>query len=171
MVREAWAAARAEGVATLDHSYNQFRVTVSAPVAGQVSTARGRGAVASASGPASELAAEVLRDGGNAFDAAFVLAFALCVYHPQAGNLGGGGYLLYQERGAGVRAFGYREQAPAGARREDFLLPDGSPDPDRTAFGPASVCVPGTVKAFFELHRRHGRKPAGDLLREVARRA
>lgn len=162
---------RVRGVAALDHSYNQFRVTVSAPVAGQVSTARGRGAVASASGPASELAVEVLRDGGNAFDAAFVLAFALCVYHPQAGNLGGGGYLLYQERGAGVRALGYREQAPAGARREDFLLPDGSADPDRTAFGPASVCVPGTVKAFFELHRRHGRKAAADLLGEVAHRA
>jgi gamma-glutamyltranspeptidase/glutathione hydrolase len=155
----------------LDHSYNQFRVTVSAPAVGQVSTARGRGAVASASAQASELAAAVLRDGGNAFDAAFTLAFALCVYHPQAGNLGGGGYLLYQERGGDVRALAYREQAPAGARREAFLLPDGSPDPDRTAFGPASVCVPGTVKAFFELHRRHGRKPAGDLLREVARRA
>ena len=144
---------------------------MSAPAAGQVATARGRGAVASASGPASELAAAVLQDGGNAFDAAFVLAFALCVYHPQAGNIGGGGYLLYQERGGAPRALAYREQAPAGARREAYLLPDGTPDPDRTAFGPASVCVPGTVKAFFELHQRHGRRPAGDLLREVARRA
>ena len=121
---------------------------------GAVSTARGRGAVASASRQASELAAAVLQDGGNAFDAAFALAFSLCIYHPQAGNIGGGGYLLFQERGATPKVFGYREQAPGGASRAAFLLPDGTPDPDKTAFGPASVCVPGTVKAFFALQKR-----------------
>jgi gamma-glutamyltranspeptidase/glutathione hydrolase len=136
-----------------------------------VSSARGSGAVASASRQASELALEVLRDGGNAFDAAFALAFSLCLYHPQAGNIGGGGYLLFQEKGTAPRAYGYREQAPAGARREDFLLPDGNPDPDRTAFGPASVCVPGTVKAFFTLQERHGRLKAKNLLLGIARRA
>ena len=155
----------------MDNSYNSFRVTVSGRTRGQVSAARGRGAVASASRQASELAVAVLQDGGNAFDAAFALAFALCVYHPQAGNIGGGGYLLFQERGGRPKAFGYREQAPAGARREAFLLADGSPDPDRTAFGPMSVCVPGTVKAFFLLQRRYGRLQARDLLLEVARRA
>jgi gamma-glutamyltranspeptidase/glutathione hydrolase len=155
----------------LDNSYNRFRVTMAARTAGRVSTARGRGAVVSASPQASELAAAVLRDGGNAFDAAFSLAFSLCVHHPQAGNIGGGGYLLFQERGDRPKVFAYREQAPAGARREAFLLPDGTPDPDRTAFGPASVCVPGTVKAFFELHARYGRLKAGDLLRAVARQA
>ena len=155
----------------LDHSYGSFRVTLSERARGQVSVARGKGAVVSASTQASELAAEVLRDGGNAFDAAFSLAFSLCVYHPQAGNIGGGGYLVFQEKGASPKVFSYREQAPAGARREAFLLPDGAPDPDRTAFGPASVCVPGTVRAFFELQTRYGRLKAGDLLRAVARRA
>jgi len=155
----------------LDNDYNSFRITMAARAAGQVSTARGRGAVASASSQASELAAAVLQDGGNAFDAAFALAFALCIYHPQAGNLGGGGYLLFQERGAGPKVFSYREQAPAAARREDFLLADGTPDPDKTAFGPASVCVPGTVKAFFELQKRYGKLKAKDLLLEIARRA
>jgi gamma-glutamyltranspeptidase/glutathione hydrolase len=142
-----------------------------ARAAGRVSTARGRGAVASASSQASELAAAVLQDGGNAFDAAFALACALVIYHPQAGNLGGGGYLLFQEKGSTPKVFGYREQAPRGARREAFLLPDGTPDPDKTAFGPASVCVPGTVNAFFALQQRYGRLRAKDLLLGIARRA
>jgi len=133
--------------------------------------ARGKGAVASVSRDASALAIAVLEDGGNAFDAAFAMAFSLCVFHPQAGNIGGGGYLLYKERGSAPKAFNFREQAPRGARREDFLRADGNPDPERTAFGPASVCVPGTVKAFFLLQQRHGRLRAADLLNAIAGRA
>jgi gamma-glutamyltranspeptidase/glutathione hydrolase len=155
----------------VDNNYNSYRVTMSARGSAEVSSARGRSAVASASRQASELALEVLKDGGNAFDAAFALAFSLCLYHPQAGNLGGGGYLLFQERGNVPKAYGYREQAPMGATREAFLLPDGNPDPDRTAFGPTSVCVPGTVKAFFQLQGRHGRLKAKHLLLAIARRA
>jgi len=155
----------------VDNNYSSFRVTMSGRGPGEVSTARGKGAVASASRQASELALAVLQDGGNAFDAAFALAFSLCLYHPQAGNIGGGGYLLFKEKGADPRVLSYREQAPAGVRREAFLLPDGSPDPDRTAFGPASVCVPGTVKAFFMLQQRHGRLKAKTLLLGIARRA
>lgn len=154
-------------------SYDAFRIQRAATAAtGNVTTARGRGAVACVSREASELAVAVLRDGGNAFDAAFALAFGLCVHHPQAGNIGGGGYLLYHEKGAREpRVLSFREQAPRGARREAFLGADGSPDPDRTSFGPTSVCVPGTVKAFFTLRERHGRLRSRDLLAEVARRA
>ncbi len=151
--------------------YNAFRVSGAGGGTGRVSTARGRGAVASASAQASELAIQVLQDGGNAFDAAFAAAFALAVCHPQAGNLGGGGYLLFKARGAAPRVINYREQAPAGARHEAFLRADGTPDPERTAFGPASVCVPGTVKAFFALHQGRGRLRASDLLMAVARLA
>ena len=152
-------------------SYGEFRVTMNARPTGRVSTALGKGAVASASRQASELAIEVLEDGGNAFDAAFATAFSLCIYHPQAGNVGGGGYLLFKEKAGRPQVFNYREQAPRGATREAFLLPDGAPDPDRTAFGPTSVCVPGTVKAFFEVQKRHGKLKARDLLLSVARRA
>lgn len=155
----------------MTNDYNSFRVTMKAGAPGQVSMASGRGAVASVSRQASELAIQVLQDGGNAFDAAFAMAFALAIYHPQAGNLGGGGYLLFQEPGARPQVFSYREQAPRGATREAFLRPDGTPDPDRTAFGPTSVCVPGTVKAFCELQQRHGRLQAAGLLEAVAQRA
>jgi gamma-glutamyltranspeptidase/glutathione hydrolase len=153
-------------------SYDDFRVHRSVAVAGTVTTARGKGAVASASREASELAVAVLKDGGNAFDAAFSLAFSLCVYHPQAGNLGGGGYLVFKEKGAAAPgAFCFREQAPAATKREAFLLPDGSPNPDKTAYGPTSVCTPGTVLAFFELQERYGKLRPRDLLLEIAKRA
>lgn len=120
---------------------------------------------------ASELAIEVLKDGGNAFDAAFALAFSLCISHPQAGNVGGGGYLVYREGRQVPRTINFREQAPRAATREAFMLPDGNPDPDKTAFGPMSVCVPGTVKAFFTLQARHGKLKARDLMTAIARLA
>jgi len=151
------------------NNYNDFRVKTSVTEPGTVTTARGRGAVAAVSKEASELAVAVLNDGGNAFDAAFSLAFSLCVYHPQAGNNARGGYLIFKEASAGApKVFNYREESPAGATREAFLLPDGSPDPDKTAYGPSSVCVPGTVKAFFALHERYGKLRAKDILLAVA---
>jgi gamma-glutamyltranspeptidase/glutathione hydrolase len=156
----------------LKSSYNDFRVTVSEKAPGEVSVARGRGAVASAHRQASALAIDVLKDGGNAFDAAFALAFSLCIYHPQAGNIGGGGYLVFHRDGIGTpQAISFREQAPRNATREAFLLPDGMPDPEKTAFGPTSICTPGSVKAFFKLQASHGRLKASDLLLDIARRA
>nr|WP_320131643.1 gamma-glutamyltransferase family protein [uncultured Holophaga sp.] len=152
-------------------NYGDFRVATSSKGPRTLSMATGRGAVASVSRDASTLAIAVMEDGGNAFDAAFALAFSLAVFHPQAGNIGGGGYLVFREKGAAPRAYNFREQAPLKARREDYLLADGNPDPDRTAFGPASVCAPGTVRAFFLLQQRHGRLKAADLLSAIARRA
>jgi gamma-glutamyltranspeptidase / glutathione hydrolase len=87
------------------NGYNDFRITMAASAPGRVSMAQGKGAIASASRQASELAIQVLQDGGNAFDAAFATAFSLCIYHPQAGNLGGGGYLLFREKGAQPKVF------------------------------------------------------------------
>ncbi|WP_005033882.1 gamma-glutamyltransferase [Holophaga foetida] len=151
--------------------YSDFRVATSSVGPRNLSVAQGKGAVASVSKDASALAIAVLEDGGNAFDAAFAMAFSLAVFHPQAGNIGGGGYLVYKEKGNAPRVYNYREQAPRGAKREDYLQADGNPDPDRTAFGPASVCAPGTVKAFFMLQQRHGRLKASDLLLAIARQA
>lgn len=127
--------------------------------------------MASAHRMASELAIDALKDGGNAFDAAFALAFSLCVCHPQAGNIGGGGYLVFREGRDTPKTFNFRERAPLYATRDAFLLPDGSPDPDKTAFGPMSVCTPGTVKAFFTLQKRYGKLRAKDLLDTIAHRA
>jgi gamma-glutamyltranspeptidase/glutathione hydrolase len=153
----------------LGDDYNGFRMSMQKPPKHKVSVAHGKGAAASVSKEATELALEVLNGGGNAFDASFALAFALAVCHPQAGNIGGGGYVLYKHRDeAFPLVINYRERAPEGVAREDYINKDGYINPDRTAFGPLSVCVPGTVKAWFHLHGRYGRMEAKDLILTVA---
>ena len=149
--------------------YEDFRVSLENRVEQRVRIAKGRGAVASVSSQASELGIKVLKDGGNAFDAAFTVAFALTIYHPQAGNIGGGGYLVYKQRGKNrPSCMNYRERSPAGVKREHFVDEHGRADPDRTAYGPKSVCVPGTVKAFFTLQKEHGNLAARDILLSLA---
>ncbi|MCK5094427.1 MAG: gamma-glutamyltransferase, partial [Spirochaetes bacterium] len=150
-------------------SYDGFRVSLQKRVSAAVSVAKGKGAVSSVSKQASELGIKVLKDGGNAFDAAFAVAFSLTVFHPQAGNLGGGGYVVFKEKKTGKpRGFNYREKSPSGANREHYLNEDGSVNPDVTAFGPKSVCVPGTVKAFYTLQKNYGVLKAGDLLSHIS---
>jgi len=135
----------------------------------EVCIAKGKGAVASVSRNATDLAINILKDGGNAFDAAFALAFSLTIYHPQAGNIGGGGYLVFKEKDSKIPGvINYREIAPSMARREYFIAEDGSADPEKTAFGPLSICVPGTVKAFFHLQKEYGLMNSKDILLKLA---
>jgi gamma-glutamyltranspeptidase/glutathione hydrolase len=114
------------------------------------------GAVASAAPAATQAGLEVLRNGGNAADAAVATALALAVVHPAAGNLGGGGFAVVRIAG-GVMALDFRETAPATATREMYLGRDGEPVPDRTLVGPLAAGVPGSPAGLFELHRRYGR--------------
>jgi len=154
------------------YDYEGFRISVEISNTAKPVFAHGHGAVSSVSKQATELAIDVLKDGGNSFDAAFMLALSLAVYHPQAGNLGGGGYLLGLKKGdTKPFAINYRERSPEGADRSSFIKDDGSIDPEATAFGPKSVCVPGTVKAFFTLQHRFGVLHASTLLEELAKRA
>jgi gamma-glutamyltranspeptidase/glutathione hydrolase len=156
----------------MEGQYDQYRMGRLEATRKEVCVAAGRGAVASVSREATEFAVSVLRDGGNAFDAAFSLAFALAICHPQAGNLGGGGYVVFKQKGSKKpRVFNYRERSPGAARKEHYLLEDRAADPEKTAFGPASVCVPGTVSAFFELHERYGVLNRRDLLIGLSRLA
>jgi gamma-glutamyltranspeptidase/glutathione hydrolase len=153
----------------LTSDYDSLRVSIHRKHSLPVCSARGKGAVASVSKEASEFAITVLKDGGNAFDAAFVLAFSLAVFHPQAGNIGGGGYALYKlAAGKTPAVINYREKAPKGAKREFYVSKDGSINPERTALGPPSVCVPGTVKACFALQEKYGRLKARDLLNSLS---
>ncbi len=118
----------------------------------------GGGAVASAAPAATLAGLDILVRGGNAVDAAVAVALALAVVHPEAGNLGGGGFALVRIDGE-VAALDFRETAPAAATPGMFLGPDGEPVPDRSLIGPLAAGVPGTPAGLAELHRRYGRLP------------
>ncbi len=154
----------------MKEQYDKYRIHLYGQKQHEVSVARGKGAVASVSREATQFAIDVLKDGGNAFDAAFMLAFALSLCHPQAGNLGGGGYIIFKEKGKTEPiVYNYREESPSGVTIAHYLKQDGSVDADRTAFGPSSVCIPGTVQAFFLLQRRYGKVKSSDLLKHLTK--
>jgi gamma-glutamyltranspeptidase/glutathione hydrolase len=117
-----------------------------------------RGAVASAAPAATEAGLTILREGGNAADAAVATALALAVVHPGAGNLGGGGFAVVRFGGQ-VSALDFRETAPAAATSGMFLGNDGKPVAEKSLVGPLAAGVPGSPAGLFELHRRFGRLP------------
>ncbi len=116
------------------------------------------GAVASAEWSATEVGLQVLRDGGNAVDAAVATALALAVVYPVAGNLGGGGFAVVRF-GAEVTTLDFRETAPAAASRDMYLGKDGEPVPERSWVGPLAAGVPGSPVGLHELHARYGQLP------------
>ncbi len=114
------------------------------------------GAVASPDIYGAQAARTVLREGGNAVDAAVAMGFVLAVTYPEAGNLGGGGFLtLYV--GGKPYFLDYRETAPAAATAGMYLSAGGQPVPGLSLVGNLSSGVPGTVRGLAEAHRRFGR--------------
>lgn len=112
---------------------------------------------------ASQVGLAILRAGGNAVDAAVAIGFALAVAYPEAGNLGGGGFLLGAFADGGTLAVDYRETAPAGATRDMFLGPDGAPTA-ASRVGHRASGVPGSVAGLWMAHRARGRLPWAALV-------
>jgi gamma-glutamyltranspeptidase/glutathione hydrolase len=124
--------------------------------------ARG-GMVVSESALASEVGARVLAEGGGAIDAAVATAFALAVTHPAAGNIGGGGFLLYRSATGEAEVFDFRETAPAAASATMFLS-DGSYDEQLHHDSHVAVGVPGTVAGLHLAWLSHGTRPWARLV-------
>ena len=114
------------------------------------------GMVISANALASRIGAEALEEGGGAVDAAVATAFALAVTHPAAGNIGGGGFLLFRAANGQTAAYDFRETAPAGSSSTMFMKA-GKYDPDLHHKGYLSVGVPGTVAGLHLAWKEHGR--------------
>ncbi|WP_083261107.1 gamma-glutamyltransferase [Microbulbifer aggregans] len=110
-----------------------------------------------------EVASEVLASGGNAVDAAIAAQFVLAVTLPEAGNIGGGGFMLVHKDGEQY-FLDYREMAPAAARRDMYLDEEGNVIPDLSLYGVLASGVPGTVAGMWQAHQRHGTKPWAELL-------
>jgi len=122
-----------------------------------------RGMVVAESGPAAEVGVAVRRAGGNAMDAAVATAFALAVTHPAAGNVGGGGFLVYRSHEGQAVAYDFRETAPAKAHARMFLR-DGEYSEKLHHRGHGSVGVPGTVAGLHLAWQDHGRLPWNRLV-------
>jgi gamma-glutamyltranspeptidase/glutathione hydrolase len=113
---------------------------------------------------ASEIGLAILKKGGNAIDAAVAVNFALAVCHPSAGNIGGGGFLVYRDKSGNVKALDYREKAPSAANRDMYLDEDGKIIPGKSMTGIFSVGVPGAVAGMQVMHDKLGKLPWDVLL-------
>ncbi|MFP5378682.1 MAG: gamma-glutamyltransferase family protein, partial [Vicinamibacteria bacterium] len=131
--------------------------------AGSAPIRASRGMVVSQSDIASEVGWQVIRDGGNAVDAAVATAFALAVTHPTAGNIGGGGFLVFRGADGHATTFDFREMAPAGSHPEMWLV-EGKYDFDVHHNSHKAVGVPGTVAGLHLAWQKHGSKPWRDLV-------
>jgi gamma-glutamyltranspeptidase/glutathione hydrolase len=112
---------------------------------------------------ASEIGADIIRRGGNAIDAAIATHFALAVVNPEAGNIGGGGFMIVRLANGTSAALDFREKAPLAATRDMFLAADGSPT-DRSLVGYLAAGVPGSVAGMWSAHQRFGSLRWRDLV-------
>jgi gamma-glutamyltranspeptidase/glutathione hydrolase len=136
---------------------------MAAPKAARPQATLTAGAVASPDRYGALAAEEILKAGGNAVDAAVATAFALAVTYPEAGNLGGGGFMTLLVDGKPY-FLDYRETAPAAARADMFLGADGEPVAERSMYGNLAVGTPGTVRGMAMAHKRFGKLPWATVL-------
>ncbi|NPA71537.1 MAG: gamma-glutamyltransferase [Gammaproteobacteria bacterium] len=141
----------------------------SAVVSAETSPAPQQAAIAMPDEFSAKVAKQVLLEGGNAVDAAVAAGFVLAVTYPEAGNLGGGGFMtLFNTASAGEPAsasfLDYREKAPKAAYKNLYLDQQGEVIPYRSLVGYQASGVPGTVKGFWEAHQKFGSKPWASLL-------
>ncbi|HAD12374.1 MAG TPA: gamma-glutamyltransferase [Saprospirales bacterium] len=114
---------------------------------------------------ATKVGLDILKKGGNAIDAAVAVQFALAVVYPPAGNIGGGGFLIYRDaKGKKVLALDYREKAPAAATENMYQDSLGKVLPNKSRFGVLACGVPGTVDGMWEAQFYHGRLSWGEVV-------
>jgi gamma-glutamyltranspeptidase / glutathione hydrolase len=130
-----------------------------------------RGMVVAPESQAAAAGLEVLRDGGNAVDAAVTMALVLSVTYPRAGNLAGGGFILYRAPDGSHHALDFRETAPAALTPSMFLGPDGKPDPEKSRSRGLAVAVPGSVAGLSAAHAQWGSRPWASLVAPAVRLA
>jgi len=113
---------------------------------------------------ASEVGVAIMKKGGNAIDATVATAFALAVTHPEAGNIGGGGFIVLMKSDGVVTTFDFREKAPLAASPSMFFDENGKIRDNSNHKGLLSVGVPGTVAGLFQAHQKYGKLPWKDLV-------
>ncbi len=127
--------------------------------------------VVSARKEASEIGVEIMKKGGNAYDAMIAVHLALAVVHPTAGNIGGGGFFVYYNSDGSSGSLDFREMAPGKAFKDMYLDKNGNVIPDMSTLGGAAVGVPGSISAIFEIHSKFGTLPIEDLFQPAIKLA
>jgi len=120
--------------------------------------------VVSARIEASKIGADILKKGGNAYDAMIATQFALAVVYPIAGNIGGGGFMVYRNNDGTKGALDFREKAPIAASKNMYLDSLGNVIPTKSEFGALSVGIPGSVAGVFEVYEKFGTLPFKELV-------
>ncbi|MBM3961973.1 MAG: gamma-glutamyltransferase, partial [Planctomycetes bacterium] len=147
-------------------------VPVLTPAAPNDMVARGlRGVVVSQEPHATAVGLQVLQNGGNAVDAAVATALALAVTHPQAGNLGGGGFFVIRMADGRTAAIDFREKAPKAAHADMYLKADGSVDQDKVQFGATAAGVPGAPAGLLLALQKYGSTSLKDVAAPAIRLA
>ncbi|NNM18374.1 MAG: gamma-glutamyltransferase [Croceitalea sp.] len=123
--------------------------------------------VVSARVEASTIGSDIIKKGGNAFDAMVATEMALAVAYPFAGNLGGGGFMVYRTADGDVGGLDYREKAPLAAHKDMYLDSLGNVIPNMSTVGATAIGVPGTVAGIIEVHEKYGSLPLKDILEPV----
>ncbi|MEO0526922.1 MAG: gamma-glutamyltransferase [Bacteroidota bacterium] len=123
--------------------------------------------VVSARAEASKIGSDILKKGGNAFDAMVATELALVVAYPFAGNIGGGGFMVYRKNNGDIGSLDYREKAPLAAHKDMYLDSLGNVIPGKSTLGATAVGVPGTIAGVFEVHEKFGSLPIEDILAPV----
>src|SRR5690554_5119941 len=123
--------------------------------------------VVSARQEASKIGSDILEKGGNVFDAMMATEMALAVCYPYAGNLGGGGFMVYRLHTGETGALDFREKAPLAATKNMYLDSLGNLIKNKSLIGELSVGVPGTVAGVFEAHNMFGLLPVREVLQPV----
>jgi gamma-glutamyltranspeptidase/glutathione hydrolase len=113
---------------------------------------------------ASEIGLDIMKKGGNAVDAAIAVQLALAVVYPRAGNIGGGGFMVFRSALGEIETLDYREKAPVAAHRDMYLNDHGAVIPDLSISGHLASGVPGTVAGLSAAHERYGSLPVSTLL-------
>ena len=124
-----------------------------------------KAAVVSARKEASDIGITILNKGGSAFDAMIATDLALTVCFPNAGNISGGGFLVYRTASGEVGSLDYREKAPLNAFEKMYLDENGDVIPEKSTLGGLAVGVPGTVAGLAEIHSKFGTLPWKDLVK------
>ncbi|HLT51533.1 MAG TPA: gamma-glutamyltransferase [Arenibacter sp.] len=123
--------------------------------------------VVSARAEASKIGTDILRMGGNAFDAMVATELALAVAYPVAGNIGGGGFMVYRKADGEYGGLDYREKAPLSAHKNMYLDSLGEVIPEKSTLGATAVGVPGTVAGIMAVHQKFGTLPLQEILAPV----